>query len=1579
VKRKARRALLALVGGVVFLPLGALLALHAGADTWTVNSLLRNVIPGATASVADVAGNYFSGVELRDVRIARDDGSVPLRCDTVRVGYSLRLLLQGNVALRRIQLIGPRVTLQQSAGSWNLFPSSPPKQPRSSRKQLAISIGQFSVVGGAIDIRPLDQRNQLAVRLDGEGSLTEQLFSLNRLKLQSDSSTVILSGAVRLPPSGERLKLSGLNADLHAERLALRDASSFLPLLNTNGSVRLKGRIRGDSSNVAVGLDAEVRSLDFGFLLGGRSPVRSVNGHLSADLSGRQLTELNGSARVELSNHRQNLAAKAEFAQGRAQLDLSTDLGAAVARVTGWVRPFDSLLAYDLGLQWRPVERETPRRTDRWLNPWHRSIAIRAAARGLPPHQAVGRATVHIGPVQHGVAVVDSGSVNLQVHRQSARLAVRAGVGGGLVSLSGQGAWGSGLDLRIDRGSVAAVNLASILGDSSWSSLSGDLSLKLSTRPGGLQLTARTQLNDARLKLAASRISSGRQPTLAVRHFNFQHLDLSRFQRGRPHTDLNGTVELHAAGRDLEHGVITASVRLNGSRLRNLELQRVQVDAKLENGAVRAKGEVAAPAGMLSFAGTARPFDSTPSYQARQISFRDLDLGRLLRKQDLTTRLTGSLSSEGKGRGPKDAEVSGTLELQHSSVQHVAITGAHVNATLSDGDLELLGTVRGRYDSVLIGTAISPFDNRPKVKLMARVPLAELAAFVRPDSLPKAEGAAYLALSGELGQPDSMRLQAELQAQGMWPGVVLDSLGVEVQLAKGVVRLDTLRFRSNVATAAGSGLIGVFGSARSGPARLRFGARLGDLAPLAPYLGGAGLALDSGIVTATADGTGDRLQLALSLQGGGLTNGKQRVDQIAASGRAELVNRELSVGRGEISARGIRTKKRSFQWLVAHGSLRDRKIGFRGEARIDARHHAVLAARLAPEAREDQLHLDTLNLRVDERRWALSHPVAITYGSRLRVNDLVLSAGPHRVAVDGVINPRGDQKFSVNIDSLPLEEFSQLAGLGELDGWLNASADLAGPAAQPKLTAKWDIAARARRRAVGRARGNVDWTSQGLNLVNTLRTPEGDSLKLSGQIPLALSLSASDSGGRVTRIPDGELAFDAVGQNIDLSKFQSLINPEKIRDLEGRLSLDVHARGTNEAPLLSGHIAVREAQIRIGPMAKYHHGALDLRLEGQDARVVQGRFRSGEGQIDLGGKVGLKAFPSLALAVSGKLKEFTAISDDQLRATVTGDVHLGGHIENPRVDGTLRLHNTDFYLQAKNLQSSAEPVELSPVDLRILERRFGPEVASRSKRVRGFLPPWELNGKITLGKNVWLRRRSDPVMAVELTGKLQVKKKPNQELEVFGEIQPLVGRSFVQLMSRRFDLKSGNVALSGPLKEARLGLDAEYRTTEAGGSTPVMILATVKSDSGSLDVSLDSRPVMREADIISYLTTGRPAGTDPTLESDEQGVLNAGASLAVGAALGSVAGKAGQRLGLDVVQVLQDRKGGQTVVAGKYVSAPLYVGFRQPIVPASTTNRSTSTQQNAVELEMEYAALRDMLVNLQAGGREMRVFLKLRR
>jgi len=98
----------------------------------------------------------------------------------------------------------------------------------------------------------------------------------------------------------------------------------------------------------------------------------------------------------------------------------------------------------------------------------------------------------------------------------------------------------------------------------------------------------------------------------------------------------------------------------------------------------------------------------------------------------------------------------------------------------------------------------------------------------------------------------------------------------------------------------------------------------------------------------------------------------------------------------------------------------------------------------------------------------------------------------------------------------------------------------------------------------------------------------------------------------------------------------------------------------------------------------------------------------------------------------------------------------------------------------------------------------------------------------------------------------------------------------------------------------------------------------------------------------------------------------------VSAALGTVAGGAGRALGFDVVQVLQDRNGDQTLVAGKYVSPPLYLGFREPIVARNDPTKPQGSQ-STMEWEVEYAALERALLNLQGSGNEFRVFLRLRR
>ena len=63
--------------------------------------------------------------------------------------------------------------------------------------------------------------------------------------------------------------------------------------------------------------------------------------------------------------------------------------------------------------------------------------------------------------------------------------------------------------------------------------------------------------------------------------------------------------------------------------------------------------------GQLALSGTLRPFDPEPSLRLHRTSFTDLDLGRLLNKPGLTTRLAGTLEAQGEGRSPKHARMAG--------------------------------------------------------------------------------------------------------------------------------------------------------------------------------------------------------------------------------------------------------------------------------------------------------------------------------------------------------------------------------------------------------------------------------------------------------------------------------------------------------------------------------------------------------------------------------------------------------------------------------------------------------------------------------------------------------------------------------------------------------------------------------------------------------------------------------------------------------------------------------------------------------------------------------------------------------
>src|SRR4029453_17945575 len=98
------------------------------------------------------------------------------------------------------------------------------------------------------------------------------------------------------------------------------------------------------------------------FLSGGVLP-RRLDGTVVVDLHGASLDRLGG--RTDIGIHpsaspprdRRQVTGGARFEEGRAQLELDSDLGLASVRLRGSARPFDAVPSYDLQARARYLER----------------------------------------------------------------------------------------------------------------------------------------------------------------------------------------------------------------------------------------------------------------------------------------------------------------------------------------------------------------------------------------------------------------------------------------------------------------------------------------------------------------------------------------------------------------------------------------------------------------------------------------------------------------------------------------------------------------------------------------------------------------------------------------------------------------------------------------------------------------------------------------------------------------------------------------------------------------------------------------------------------------------------------------------------------------------------------------------------------------------------------------------------------------------------------------------------------------------------------------------------------------------
>jgi translocation and assembly module TamB len=250
---------------------------------------------------------------------------------------------------------------------------------------------------------------------------------------------------------------------------------------------------------------------------------------------------------------------------------------------------------------------------------------------------------------------------------------------------------------------------------------------------------------------------------------------------------------------------------------------------------------------------------------------------------------------------------------------------------------------------------------------------------------------------------------------------------------------------------------------------------------------------------------------------------------------------------------------------------------------------------------------------------------------------------------------------------------------------------------------------------------------------------------------------------------------------------------------------------------------------------------------------------------------------------------------------------------------------------------------------------------------------------VELGRDSWLRKDVSPEMAIAFTGDIDVELRPGEEPDLQGSVEPIAGRGFVEQFGRRFDVREGTVTFDGPPSAVRLDLSAEYAipSHDNPDASEATIVLDIDGTRDSLSLSLSSEPPMENADIVSYIATGRPAsGSLSVGEGDgDGGLVDAGAGLAVGQIVGAIEGAAAQGIGLDVMEIRREGLRQATVVAGKYVSPRVYIGYARPVT-LQEGDGSALEDEGESEVEVELEALRWLLINIEGSGSALRFFLR---
>ncbi len=1038
----------------------------------------------------------------------------------------------------------------------------------------------------------------------------------------------------------------------------------------------------------------------------------------------------------------------------------------------------------------------------------------------------------------------------------------------------------------------------------------------------------------------------GPHPSLTIDTLSFTGVDLASV--GGPLSDLHGTAHGHLDGPNLRMAEGRGQLILFPSHFRDASLESGEMVLSLAGGEVRVAGRLTSPDGALDLRGGLEPFAHPMGFHLDEGQVRGLNLGAFLGRDGLRSDLNLAMEISGTGGSRQELTATGNLLLHPSTLNQGVLQEGRLTLEARDGK----GAARGRiltgdgwFNLSADAYGVPGLDS---LTAAAEVDMADLAGF-----LGRAEGS--MGIGGKLtlawSVEDDLRFSTALR--GRIEDSDIDTLTLEGSVGRSVLLLDTLSVRSELLRADGTGRMALGTASEAGASPdLKVVVTLLDPSPLGRALGVTNMAVGpgSGEFHLTGPAGGRSLSGALDL-GYWMVRG---------------VRGDSARIRGSIGAE----ESHLVLWALMPN----------GSGSVDL----SLSAQPGPEERRGTL--ERFALVSPNGEWILAAPTNFSWNDGIHVDNLALASGQGRIAVDGAIDGDGQRELRLVMDRAPLSGIAGFLGRQDLDVQASGRMELTGTPDAPR--ASGNLALELALLETSSATVGIEYVlSDGEISIDALATDAaGGELRLAGSLPLASvlgrgrnSVSAPQAASLPPSPPPRVIDLHLQSRAFDLSWARGLFPSGSVQALEGVLTADARASGPPDRPDLEGRIDLEHGLLRAGGAGvPYREIALSADFHDQNLRIDRASARSGGGTAQVQGSLAFDGLTPREVDLTARMNRFLAWNGPTVSAILTGDLALGGAPASPNLSGTLDIEGTRVNLDNLSAGEQIQDVELTEEDYRMLEEYFG--IRANPSEAE---PVWPMNRfgldlAVTFDQGVWVEKSVQTRIALEIRGDLEIQKEPTRDLRVLGTLEVLPERSYFRQFGRRFAVREGELNLNGDPSDYTFQLDADWAAPsyDDPDESEVVVTLEVVGSPDSLRLTLGSEPEMDEADIISYLATGRPQVAWSSTASEVEGT-GLGASMAMGAMSGVLESLAEEAVKLDVVEMRVDPVKGATLIAGRYVTPDLYLGFRQPVTFSESDKRGRSQNQYS-EVEVDYRWFRWLTTNLQGGAGELRLSLKTR-